>query len=109
MTVEFHLPQEKIKEWVIDFVKDKLIEFHHQDKEISRAEVYFKEHATEPDGDKVCEIDLTIYGSSFFVHRNAKTFDQASREAIKMLTEEIQAQIKNRTEPPDEVTSTVKV
>ena len=109
MTIEFHSQPGKVKEWVINYVKDKLIEFHQRNNEISKAEVYFKEHINASQGDKVCEIELMIFGDLFFVHRNAESFERASREAIKALTETVEEQIKKQAEPPDVITSTVEV
>jgi hypothetical protein len=109
MTIEFHFPQGKIQEPVLDFIKKNLVRFHHMDKEISRAEVYFKEQATEPLTQKICEIDLTIYGDSIFVRRLAGTFEEAARQAIETLSKDVALQIKSQEELPDEVVSTVKV
>ena len=109
MTIEFHFPQGKIEEHVLDFVKKYLVKFHQKDREISRAEVYFKEQATKPGTQKICEIDLTIYGDSIFVRRLAETFEEAARQAIETLSEDVAVQIKSQQDLPDEVVSTVKV
>ena len=109
MTIEFHFPQGKVEEHVLDFVKKNLVEFHQKDKEISRAEVYFKEQPTKPGTQKICEIDLTIYGDSLFVRRLAATFREAAKQAVETLAKEVALQIKSQYELPDEVVSTVKV
>jgi putative sigma-54 modulation protein len=108
MIIEFQTPQGEVKKWVLDFVRDKLVELHKRDREIVRAQVYFREMNGKKN-EKVCEIDLTIFGDSIFVHRKADSFEKASRMAIDDLTEKIDEQIKKRNEPPDVVTSTVKV
>jgi len=109
MTIEFHFPHEKVKEWIIDYVKTKLIGLYHDDKAIARAEVYFKENPGATDGAKICEIELTVYGDSLFIRRNADSFEQASREAVEALAIEVEKQVKEQSEPPDTITSTVKV
>lgn len=109
MTIEFHTPYHKVKEQVIEHVKKKLLELHHRNKQIARAEVFFKENAEAKDGAKICEIELTVYGDSLFVRRHANSFKQASKEAIEALTTEVDKQVKLQTQPPDTVTSTVKV
>ncbi|HVX27215.1 MAG TPA: HPF/RaiA family ribosome-associated protein [Parafilimonas sp.] len=109
MTIEFHAPYHKIKEQVIEHVKKKLLELHHCNKQIVRAEVYFKENAEAKDGAKICEIELTVYGDSLFVRRHANNFKQAAKEAIEALRTEVNKQIKQQTQPPDTVTSTVRV
>lgn len=105
MTIEFHFPQGKIKELLMDSVKSSLLEFHHKDKTISRAEVYFKEQDTE----KICEIDLNIFGDSLLVRRAAKTFSEAAMQAIETLSNDVAAHIKSKSEIPEEIVSTVQV
>ena len=109
MNIEFHEPQGKVKVFVTDYLRDRLIALHRKDKEISRAQVYFRvQPDTSPD-DKVCEIDLTIYGDSLFVHRSASSFEHAMRETLEELEKKIDEQLSRQNEPPDELTSTVKV
>jgi putative sigma-54 modulation protein len=109
MTIEFHSPHGKVKEWIVDYMKSKLIELHHLEPAISRAEVYLKEEPGVSAESKICEIDLTIFGESLFVRRSAGSFEEASREALDSLTADMQSQVGRRNEPPDRITSTVKV
>jgi hypothetical protein len=109
MTIEFHNPDKEVAEWVIDFVRDKLMEFHARDKEISRAEVYFHKQPMAADGEYVCRINITIYGNSFFVRRNKQGYLEAAREVIAELSDLVDQQIKDQKEPPDSITSSVKV
>ena len=106
MTIEFYTPPTDVKKWVLDQIRERLTEFHNQYKELTRAQVNFR---NEPDGDKLCEISLTIYGDSFFVHRQAASFEQAATKVLAELAEKIDEKIKSHNEPPDIVTSTVKV
>lgn len=109
MNIEFYNPSGEVKEWIIDYIKDKLMELHHRDKEISRAQVYFKQQTTAENDNKICEIDLTIYGDSLFVHQKATSYEQAARGAITELSEKVDERISKQSEPPDELTSTVDV
>ena len=109
MNIEFQASQGQVKEWVIDHVREKLMELYHRDKRISRAQVYFREQPDAEGGSKICEIDLSIYGDSLFVRRKAGSFEQASMEVLKELTEKVDEQIRNQGEPPEEITSTVNV
>ncbi len=109
MTIEFHTPAREVQEWVIDDIKKKLTEFHHRDKEISRAEVHFRKHPIAFDGDYVCEINLTIFGNSIMVQRSGDSYTQASREVLKELAEIIEDQIQKQKEPPGEIYSSVRV
>ncbi|MDP4261379.1 MAG: HPF/RaiA family ribosome-associated protein [Bacteroidota bacterium] len=108
MNIGFHAPQGEVKEWVIDHVRQKLMDLYHQDKGITKAQVYFRE---QPDDErnKICEIELMIYGDPLFVHRKAPSFEQASNEVLAELAEKVDEQIRNQGEPPEEITSTVKV
>lgn len=109
MNIEFQAPQGQVKEWLINHVRNELMKLYHKDKEISRAAVYFREKANDPFHDRICEIDLAIYGDSVFVHRKADSYEQAAREALAELAQKVDTQMKKQNEPPDEVTSTVKV
>lgn len=109
MNIEFHTPHGEVKEWVINYVKDELIELYHRDNEIKRAEVYFNEQTDGLTRYQVCEIDLAIYGELLIVERKADSYDQAVRDALKELSEKVDEQIRIRNRLLDEITSTVKV
>jgi hypothetical protein len=111
MNIKFDVPIGEIQEWVIDDIKKELTELHHKDKEISDAHVIFSYHPVAFDGDYVCEIELTIYGSSIAVRRGAGSYNDAARQVMKELTEKVQEQIQKQqeNEPPDEIVSTVDV
>ena len=108
MNIEFQSGHNTVNEWLISYLTDKLMEFHHRYKNISRAQICFREQSGVPD-DKVCEIDLTIYEGSIFVHRNAASFEQAVQEVLTILAEKIEERVKSQNEIPDLVTSTVKI
>ncbi len=108
MNIEFHTPHGQIKEWILNSTRDKLLEFHLRDKEISKATVYFKEQAGPKREEYACEILLSIFGDSIFVRRSADSFEQAAMLVLTELSEKVDKIIKQR-ETPDEITSTVKV
>lgn len=108
MNIEFHMPHGRVAEKIINAVRDKLISLYRSYKVISRAEVYFKEQG-RTDRNKFCEIDLTIYGSSLSVQRSAGSFEQATGKTLKAIAEKVNEQISRLHEPPDIITSTVKV
>ena len=109
MIIEFQAPAGAIQEWVIDDLKKKIIEFHHMDKDITYAQVFFRRQPIAFDGDYVCEIELTTYGGSIMVQRNGVNYVQAAKEVIKELTEKVQKRVLQHRELPDEVLSTVAV
>lgn len=111
MTIEFHAPAGTVNEWVIDDIKKKLTELHKLDKEISRTQVYFRKRPIAFDGDYVCAIELTIYGSSIMVERSADSYRQAASHVIEELGKKVQEQLQKekQNEPPDEIYSSVEV
>lgn len=106
MTIEFYTAPNKVKEWIISYVEEKLTEMYQKLSDIARAEVTFKE---ENENEKSCEITLTIFGDSIFMTGSDTSFEMASRKAIEMLEKEIDVLVKNRVQPPNEITSTVRV
>lgn len=94
MNIEIHAPHGQVKEWVIEYTRDQLLKLHKQDKEISRAQVYFREPAEENNGGKICEIQLTIPGGDLFIHRQAENFEKAVRNVLEEITEMVIQQLK---------------
>lgn len=105
MNIEFYTPEGQVREWVINYIKEQLIELHKRNKKISRAEVYFRDQNSI----KTCEVELSIYGDSISVQRSADKYEKAAREVLKELTAKIDEQAKIKNEPPDEITSTINV
>jgi hypothetical protein len=61
------------------------------------------------DGEYVCEIDLTIFGSSIMVTYSAESFVRSASEAIAELEKQVQIQVHKNIEPPDDLFSSVDV
>jgi cell division protein FtsB len=108
MNIEFHMPHGRVAEKVVKTVRDNLIKLYHSYKNISRAEVYFKEQG-RTDRNKFCEIDLTIFGSSLSVQRSAPSFQQATAKTLKAVADKVNEQIEKLNQQPDIITSTVRV
>ena len=102
MNIEFHMPHGRVAEKVVKSVRDNLIKLYR------RAEVYFKEQG-RTERNKFCEIDLTIFGSSLSVQRSAPSFQQATAKTLKAVTDKVNEQIEKLNQPPDIITSTVRV
>jgi hypothetical protein len=79
MTLEFNTPLGHVKEWVMTYLMNKLMEFHHRNKEITRAEVHLRE---QPEGQKACAIELVILGDSLLVNSLAGSFEEACLRAV---------------------------
>jgi hypothetical protein len=108
MFIEFYTPDKQVKEWIITYVRDAVLKLHKQHKEISRAEVCFKERKEQIALEKICEINLSIYKDSVTITGTGKSFDSASRKAVEELNNIGALHTKLRSEPPDEIISTVK-
>ena len=85
------------------------MELHRKDHHISRGEIYFREKPFGAVHNKLCEIELTIFGGTMFIQRRASSFEQAARDAIEALTEKTDERLKLQDIPPDEITSTVEI
>ena len=110
MNIEFHTTYGKVSEELIEKVRQKILEFSHSDKDISRAEVIMKEdESVIPSENKVCEIRLTVYGDDLLAHSRTESFKKSAKETLKNLKKMVKQQVKKQKEIPDKFTSTVKV
>ncbi len=110
MDIEFQTTYGKVSEELVKKIRNEIIKLSHLNKDISRAEVVLKEEETIiPAENKVCEIRLTVYGDDLLSHSRTGNFEKSAKEAIKELQKMVKKQVKRNQEPPDELTSTVKV
>jgi ribosome-associated translation inhibitor RaiA len=109
MIIEFCTPQGEVPEHIIQFIKEKLMEFYHRDNEIYGAEVVLKNKLISPGNDHICEITVSIYGELLMVHRSAANYIQAARDVLEELSLKVDEFLQRQKEPPDQITSTVKV
>lgn len=110
MTIEFHTAYGKVPEKLVSDIRNEILELSHLNKDISRAEVLLKEDETIiPAENKICEIRLTVYGDDLLAHARTENFKNSAKEAIKELKKMVKQQVKKQKEPPDEMTSSVKV
>ena len=109
MTIEIYSPNLKISEKLIKGIEKKLVTLSHLGGRVSRAEVFLTIDDTLPKENRVCKIRLDIPGDTLFVHKNGISFENAVTEAIKILKRLLKKTTEHRNEPPDEITSTVKI
>jgi len=109
MTIEFHIAHGKVSKKLLNDIRDEILKLSHINKDIVRAEIALKEDETMGPENKICEIRLTIYGDDLFSHSRTGNFKKSANEAITELTKLVNQQVKKQQEPPDEMTSTVKV
>lgn len=82
MIIEFHNTAAEVQDWIIGYIRSKLMHLHKKHREISRVQVSLKRLA-ETNGDgKVCEISLFVDDDSIFTSSNANSYEHAAREAI---------------------------
>lgn len=110
MDLEFHTVYEKVSEDLVSKIRNEMLKLSHINKNISRAEIVLKEDETIiPAENKVCEIRLTVYGDNLFSHSRTENFEKSAKAVIKELKKMVKQQVRRNQEPPDEMTSTVKV
>jgi ribosome-associated translation inhibitor RaiA len=109
MTIEFNIPHNGVQEHLIQFIQQKLLDFHHRDKDIARAKVNLRRQPGTADSEYVCEVTLTLSGDTIMAHRTASDYTQAARDALNTLSEKVDELVKDQKSPPDTITTTVKV
>ena len=105
MTIEFQTAKDRVKEWVMTFLLNRIMGFHYNNEDISRAQIAFRDNA----GLKSCAIDLIIYGHSLFVNRSAGSYEEASIHALKEIDDKLKELSEARKELPTEMVSTVVI
>lgn len=109
MLIEIHAPHSEVNESILNPVKEKVLSFSHIIKDIVKAGIVLREDPTADTENKICEIRLTMYGDSLFVHRRSDSFQESACLALAELEKAVQEQVKLQQDLPDQITSTVKV
>ncbi|HET9746270.1 MAG TPA: hypothetical protein VFP97_11195 [Chitinophagaceae bacterium] len=109
MTIEFYNPQGEVPEYVISFIKEKLMEFYHRDNQIDDAEVVLRHQHISAGVDYVCEMTLNLYGESLMVHRSGNSYLQTAREVINEIAIQVESFYQRRKDLPEQLHTTVKV
>lgn len=110
MTLEFLTQHAAVSDKLVTYIRNELMKMYHLFNSISRAEVILKEDKTIiPSENKVCEIRLTVFGDDLMAHSRTESFRKSAREVIKELKQLVKQQASHKNEPPDIITSTVKI
>lgn len=110
MIIEIHAPHSEVNESILMPVKEKVLSFSHVIKDIVKAEIVLRDDVAAAAGEnKICEIRLTMYGDSIFVHRRSGSFQDCASLAVTELERTVSEQAKLQQGLPDQITSTVKV
>jgi putative sigma-54 modulation protein len=109
MKIEFNFLNAAVSEHVVDFVRNKLMEFHRENQEVTNAEISFRRMPGETDECFVCQVKLTLFGESLLVHRSSSSYLQSARNVIEEIGIRIEEVLKRINEPPEEVISTIEL
>lgn len=108
MNIEFHESSCQVNSWVSDYIRDELIRLHRLYPELSRAQVYFRS-GNVPGAESVCELDIPVFGSSFYIRREAASFEEVTRDVIRECEQLLAGQHLKKSKPPDTLTSSVEI
>jgi len=109
MKIEFSFPHGEVPGLVIEYVKDKLLSYHRDNKEVADAEVIFR---LMPEVEKykfVCMVILSLFGETLVVQRGGNTYLKAAREVLNEIEIKIEEVLKRINELPEEVVSTITI
>lgn len=109
MIIEIHAPHSEVNESILNPVKEKVLSFSHLIKDVVKAEIVLRDDVSADTDKKICEIRLTLYGDSLFVHRRSNSFEESAWLAVTELEKAVLEQAKLQQGLPDQITSTVKV
>ena len=109
MTIEIRSPHLKPGKKILAVIEKKVLTLAHLSEKVSRAEIFLETDNPLIRENKVCKIRLDIFGDTIFVHKKAKSFEEAATSAVRVLKKRLKRKKENRNEPPDEITSTVEV
>jgi hypothetical protein len=109
MKIEFSFPHNEVPEQVIGFVKDKLLGFHRDNKEVSDAEVIFRHGQEERNSKFICHIVLLLFGETLMVQRGAVSYLKAARDVIGEIEIRLEEILKRINEPPQETVTTITI
>src|SRR5436190_23673163 len=108
MNIEFHTHYQLMKEMVIEYDREHLVQLNNIYGNISGAHVHFREETSDGSNERVCEIQLTIFGISLFIHHRCDSYAQAAKQVLLTLGEKIEEILSTQHEP-QEVLTTVKI
>jgi ribosome-associated translation inhibitor RaiA len=109
LCIDVHAPNSDIHESMLTQLKEKVLSFTHNMKDIVKAHVFLREDNPTTTENRICEIKLTLYGDVLFVHRRAASFELAAEQAVCDLEKQVAEQVKLQHDLPDDINSSVRV
>ena len=102
MTIEFNTPRGRLKEWIMTYLMNSLMDMHDKYEFLIRAQVDLRE---EPGKEKSCNIELTFLADSVFAHHRADSFEEACLHAVATIKQRLNEIVSNankgKFEKPD--------
>lgn len=96
MIIEFYMPDKTVNDATLVYVRDEIMKLHKQYKNISRADISFRQKNRQAGSEKMCEISLFISGNTVTAKGICKNFDHASEKAVSVLTENLVSSLKQK-------------
>jgi Sigma 54 modulation protein / S30EA ribosomal protein. len=109
LCIDVHAPSTEVHESMLKKLKEKVLSFTHNMKDIVKAHVFLREDNPAYPENRICEIKLTLFGDVLFVHRRAASFETAAQQALADLEKQVAEQIKQQHDLPDDINSSVRV
>lgn len=109
LCIDVHAPNSEVHESMLKQLKERVLSFTHNMKDIVKAHVFLREDNPSSPENRVCEIKLTLFGDVLFVHRRAASFELAAQQAVSDLEKQVAEQIKQQHDLPDDINSSVRV
>lgn len=89
MIIEFYMPDRGVNDATVVYVRDEIMKLHKQHKNISRADISFRQKIRRASSEQICEISLFISGSTVTAKGICKNFDHACKKAVTTLNENL--------------------
>ncbi|HWI90066.1 MAG TPA: HPF/RaiA family ribosome-associated protein [Flavisolibacter sp.] len=96
MIIEFYAPDGAISESIINYARNGILKLHKEHKNISRADVSFRQKKRQSGLERICEINLFIAGNTITAKGICKNFDHACSKAIDALHENLVLSLKQK-------------
>jgi putative sigma-54 modulation protein len=109
LCIEVHAPHSDVHEPMLKQLKEKVVSFTRNMKDIVKAHVLLREDNPAHTENRICEIKLTLFGDVLFVHRRAASFELATEQALQDLEKQVAEQVKLQHDLPDNINSSVRV
>ena len=96
MIIEFYTSDGAIGESIINYARDGILKLHKEYKNISRADVSFRQKKRQSGIERICEISLFMAGNTITAKGICKGFDHACAKAVDALHQNLILNLKQK-------------